>query len=76
VVALAIIPTMRGRFLTTKAATRWARHGTFHTEITAAVDKMQRQEQMGFQQLIATALHNYFRQDIQNKPNLREEAQY
>jgi hypothetical protein len=75
-VAAAIMPTMQGQFLTTTAVTHWASRGALETAITAAVDKRQWQEQMGLQQLIATALHNHFGQEIQNKPGLREEAQY
>jgi hypothetical protein len=41
-----------------------------------AADKRQQQEQVGLQGLIATTLHNHFGQEIQNKPDLREEAQY
>jgi hypothetical protein len=67
---------MRGKFLTMTAATCWARRGAFDKSITAASDKRQRQEQMGLQQLIVTALHNHFGQEIQNKPSLREKAQY
>jgi hypothetical protein len=70
------MPTMQGQFLTLTAATRWAHHGAFNTAITAAAYKRQWQEQMGLQQLIATALHNHIGQEIQNKPSLREEAQY
>ena len=59
------------------AATRLARRGAFDTAITATADKGQRQEQMGLQRLIVTALHNHFGQEIQNKRGLlREEAQY
>ncbi len=74
--AAAIMPTMRGQTLTMAAASCWAHRGAFDTAITAAADKRQPQEQMGLQQLIATALHNHFGQEIQNKPGLREEAQY
>jgi hypothetical protein len=70
------MPTMQGQFLTTTAATCWACRGAFDTAITAAADKRQQQEQMGLQRLIATTLHNHFGQEIQNKPSLREEAQY